>query len=452
MVKHPAKLSLTLILLGLMAQPLMAQQSQSEPEADAKPSETLLPLEDLRTFTEIFDRIKKAYVEEVDDHTLFENAVRGMLSGLDPHSTYLEADAFDDLQSNTRGEFGGLGIEVEMNNGFVRVVAPIDDTPAIRAGIKAQDLIVKIDDKPVKGMTLQEAVEIMRGEPGTDIVLTIIREGESAPLEITVTRDIIKVTSVKHRWLEPGFGYIRITQFQTQTGQDLVKALEEFQQDETSLRGLVLDLRNNPGGVLTAAVEVSDAFLTEGLIVYTQGRIPAAETRYSASGNDPSQGVPLVVLINTGSASASEIVAGALQDHHRAVIIGTESFGKGSVQTVLPIDDNTAIKLTTALYFTPNGRSIQAQGIKPDIVVERAQYTALRDQPFTTEADLNNHLGNGNGGADNGTQQREENYVNQAELVSRDNQLYEALNLLKGIHVFGMGKAPKTNIASRDKK
>jgi len=413
----------------------MFGQSYAQEDESAEPAvddSARLPLNELRTFTEIFERIKKAYVEPIDDKELLENAIRGMLDGLDPHSTYLEQDAFDDLQINTRGEFGGLGIDIEMEDGFVKVITPIDDTPAIRAGIQSQDLIIKIGNKAVKGMSMQEAVEKLRGDPGTEVVLTIVRDGETVPMEISVIRDVIKVDSVKSRSLEEGYGYLRITQFQVKTGSDLVKAIEALHEENQPLKGLVLDLRNNPGGVLSAAVEVSDAFLTEGLIVYTQGRISSSEFRYNATAGDPSEGVPIVVLINGGSASASEIVAGALQDHHRGVILGTDSFGKGSVQTILPLNNERALKLTTARYFTPNGRSIQAEGISPDLIIENARLTTVSESPFRVkEANLQGHLTNGQGEED----KQEQGSPSQVDLAKSDFQLYEALNLLKGIDI-----------------
>lgn len=429
------KALLNFILLISLSTPIFADDA---PTIDEKTiPDTLLPLKDLRTFTEIFDRIRNAYVEPVDDQTLFENAIRGMLEGLDPHSVYLEKDAFNNLQISTKGEFGGLGIEVEMEDGFVRIVTPIDDTPAIKAGIQPQDLIIRIDETPVKGLSLQEAVKLMRGKPGTEITLTIVREGEGKPLVITMARDIIKVASVKSRILESGFGYIRITQFQVGTGNDVVKAISEFRDEPTPLKGIVLDLRNNPGGVLNAAVDVSDAFLSKGLIVYTKGRLPDSEFRYNATEKDPSQNIPLVVLINGGSASASEIVAGALQDHQRAVVMGTESFGKGSVQTVLPLNNERALKLTTAMYYTPSGRSIQAEGIAPDIRIDNARLTAVKRQPLRfKEADLKGHLSNVNG---KGRTQKEKSVKSETAaeqtLAESDFQLYEALNLLKGIHI-----------------
>lgn len=396
--------------------------------------EKQLPLDDLRKFTEVFSRIKDAYVEEVSDQQLLESAIKGMLSDLDPHSTYLAPKDYEELEESTSGEFGGLGIEVGMENGFVKVIAPIDDTPAQKAGVQAGDLIIKLDEKPVKGMSLEEAVNLMRGKPGTVLTLTIMREGESAPIEIDVTRDIIKVTSVKSRMLDNGYGYVRITQFQADTGgqfKDTLKKLEsEYGAD---LDGLVIDLRNNPGGVLQAAVETADALLDGGLIVYTEGRIQSSRLRFSAKSGDVMAGTPIVVLINGGSASASEILAGALQDHERAVIMGTQSFGKGSVQTVIPLDETHAIKMTTARYYTPDGRSIQATGIKPDIVVRPAELTELEGGPFFTEADLSGHLEGQNEGQE--PDGPDEQAPDSASMVERDYQLRSALNLLKGMHI-----------------
>ncbi|PCH85283.1 MAG: peptidase S41 [Piscirickettsiaceae bacterium] len=389
-----------------------------------------LPLEELRAFSEIFGQIKSSYVEEVSDHDLLENAIKGMLSGLDPHSTYLDKKAFTSLQEGTRGEFGGLGIEVGMEDGFVKIIAPIDDTPAYKAGVKAGDLVIRLDEKPVKGMSLADAVKIMRGKPGTDIILTIIRDGEDRPLKITITRDIIKVVSVKNRLLEPGFGYVRIASFQSRTGSNLREAISSLKKENGSepLKGLVLDLRNNPGGLLNAAVSVSDAFLTSGLIVYTQGRIENSRMTFKANPDDLLKGAPIVVLVNGGSASASEIVAGALQDHKRAVIMGQQSFGKGSVQTVLPSGKHSAIKLTTARYFTPSGRSIQAEGITPDVVLSRVKLEKIEDgyEPIK-EKDLTKHLENPEG--EDVKDKKASNKVN------NDYALNEALNLLKGINI-----------------
>jgi len=402
--------------------------------------EKQLPLDDLRKFTEVFSRIKAAYVEEVSDRQLLESAIKGMLSDLDPHSTYLAPKDYEELEESTSGEFGGLGIEVGMENGFVKVIAPIDDTPAQKAGVQAGDLIIKLDEKPVKGMSLEEAVNLMRGKPGTVLTLTVMREGESAPIEIDVTRDIIKVTSVKSRMLDNGYGYVRITQFQADTGGQFKDTLNKLETEHGGdLDGLVIDLRNNPGGVLQAAVETADALLDGGLIVYTEGRIQSSRLRFSAEPGDIMAGTPIVVLINGGSASASEILAGALQDHERAVIMGTKSFGKGSVQTVIPLDETHAIKMTTARYYTPDGRSIQATGIKPDIVVRPAELTELDGQPFFTEADLSGHLEGQNEDKGKARERERDRSGEQApdtvSMVERDYQLRSALNLLKGMNI-----------------
>ncbi len=392
-----------------------------------------IPFEELQAFTEVFSRIKSDYVEGVDDKSLIEDAIRGMLNGLDPHSSYLNTSEFSDLKIGTTGQFGGLGIEVGMENGFVKVISPIDDTPAARAGVQASDLIIMLDDKQVKGMTLSDAVKIMRGKPNTDIKLTIVREGESKPLEITITREIIRVKSVKNRMLEPGYGYVRITNFQSRTTTDLLKAISDLQKENT-LRGMILDLRNNPGGVLNGAVGVSDAFIDNGMIVYTEGRIEDSSHKYLATPGDSLNGAPLVVLINGGSASASEIVAGAMQDHKRAIIMGTKSFGKGSVQTIQELRNGSAVKLTTARYFTPNGRSIQAKGIVPDIKLSTLKIPAsdAKGRFSLSEKDLDGRLSNPNGespesdGKDNSGSEK---------LAETDFQLYQALNLLKGLHI-----------------
>jgi carboxyl-terminal processing protease len=393
-----------------------------------------LPLDDLRTFSEVFGKVKEDYVEDVEDKKLLEGAIRGMLSGLDPHSAYLNPEEFKELQVGTTGQFGGLGIEVSMEDGFVKVVAPIDDTPAQRAGMKAGDLIIRLDDTPVKGMSLNDAVKLMRGKPGTDIVLTVVRKGEDGPLTIKITRDIIKVKSVKSRSLEKGFGYLRITSFQTKTGEQMRKAVSQLKKENGGeLNGVVLDLRNNPGGVLGAAVAVSDAFLRKGLIVYTEGRADDAELKYSATPDDILNGAPIVVLVNEGSASASEIVAGALQDHKRAVIMGNQSFGKGSVQTIFPMSNQSAVKITTARYYTPAGRSIQAEGIVPDIKVDPLRVEKVeRNGIFVKESDLSGHLENGNGKK---PKKGEEQSDEEESLASRDYTLNEALNLLKGLTI-----------------
>ncbi|MGM3386674.1 S41 family peptidase [Stutzerimonas stutzeri] len=433
---QPSTLALA-VMLGLhgsaWAQEPPADTEPTSIEAQDPARKAPLPLDELRTFVEVLDRIKAAYVEPVDDKTLLENAIKGMLSNLDPHSAYLEPEAFADLQESTSGEFGGLGIEVGIEDGFIKVVSPIDDTPASKAGIEAGDLIVKIDGKPTKGMSMMDAVNLMRGKPGTDISLSLVREG-GKPFDVKLTRAVIKVNSVKSQMLEPGYGYLRVTQFQMNTGEEVGKALAALRKNNgNKLNGLVLDLRNNPGGVLQAAVEVSDHFLTKGLIVYTKGRIANSELRFNADPADASEGVPLVVLINGGSASASEIVAGALQDQKRGVVMGTDSFGKGSVQTVLPLNNDRALKLTTALYFTPNGRSIQAQGIEPDIEVARAKLTREQAAEGIREADLAGHLGNGNGGPDRPSSTQ---IVSDSDRPQDDDfQLGQALNLLKGLNL-----------------
>ncbi len=394
-----------------------------------------LPYEELRAFTEIFGRIKNDYVETISDKKLLEDAIRGMLVGLDPHSNYLDDAAYKELMEGTTGEFGGLGIEVTMENGFVKIVSPIDDTPAQKAGVKAGDLVIKLDEKPVKGMNLGDAVKIMRGKPGDDITLTIIREGADAPLSITITRAIIKVKSVKSRLLEQDYGYLRVSSFQSRTGASLFDAVTKLHADNKKpLKGLVLDLRNNPGGVLQAAVQVSDAFLESGKIVYTEGRIKNSSMNFNAEAGDVMHDAPIVVLINAGSASASEIVAGALQDHKRAIIMGEKSFGKGSVQTILPTSNGAAIKLTTARYFTPSGRSIQAEGIEPDIKLQRIKLESLAKSKFEPikEADLSRHLENNETETKPATSK---DPIEKDQDNLTDYALHEALNLLKGISI-----------------
>ncbi len=406
-----------------------------------KQNTAALPLEDLRTFTDVYARIKQDYVTEVNDSELLENAIRGMLAGLDPHSSYLDEEQFRELQIGTSGEFGGLGIEVGMENGFVKVIAPIDDTPAERSGVKAGDLIIKLDEKSVKGLTLEEAVKLMRGKKGSAINLTVVREGEDAPLVIEIIRDVIRVRSVRSRILEPGFGYVRISNFQSKTTRGLLDAIDSLKKkNDAQLQGLVLDLRNNPGGVLTGAVGVSDVFLNDNkLIVYTEGRVEDSELKYTASTGDTLKGAPLVVLINQGSASASEIVAGAMQDHHRATILGTTSFGKGSVQTILPLKENAALKLTTARYYTPDGRSIQSQGIVPDILLmEEGSDKEEGKNLFTgiKEADLSGHLENENNDQVKAREPKSVITIPKAtEEDTTDYALDEALKLLKDMAV-----------------
>ena len=464
------KKNIFILSLGIMLGVFMgicgsvfAEKDEAPVAASTTTSAESIPYEELRTFTEIFGRIKKDYVEPVSDKKLLEDAVKGMLSGLDPHSAYLDPEEYQELKEGTSGQFGGLGIEVTMENGFIKVVSPIDDTPAQKAGIKAGDLIIKLDDKPVKGMTLTEAVKHMRGKPGSKILLFVVREGVSSPLKITITRDIIKVKSVKSRMLEKDYGYIRVSSFQSGTGDALKEALASLKKENKgNLKGLVLDLRNNPGGVLNAAVEVSDAFLRSGLIVYTEGRIANSQMRFSAAPDDLIDDAPIVVLINAGSASASEIVAGALQDQKRAIIMGEKSFGKGSVQTILPTNNGSAVKLTTARYFTPSGRSIQAKGIEPDVALANVKLESLdKDKAGfkpVKEADLSRHLekiktpGDDKKEPVDQEQPVEETPSEDLDSIdenksekkegsdknvdnTKDYPLYEALNLLKGISI-----------------
>lgn len=458
-------------LAGLLAGAALTVNLSAIADKDAA---TSLPIEELRAFTDVFARIKNDYVEPVDDKKLITGAINGMLNGLDPHSSYLDVEGFKDLQVGTQGEFGGLGIEVGMEDGFVRVVSPIEDTPAFNAGVKPGDLIVKLDDTPVKGMSLNDAVKRMRGKPGSKIKLTISRKGVDKPVFVTITRAIIKIRSVKSKLLENGYGYVRVTQFQEHTGELLAEALTGLYKDNKApLKGLILDLRNDPGGLLNGAVAVTAAFVKpDSLVVYTEGRSEDAKMRLTASREnylrpmqidylknlpDGVRQVPMVVLVNSGSASASEIVAGALQDHKRAVVMGTRTFGKGSVQTILPIGNGTAIKLTTARYFTPNGRSIQAKGIEPDIIVEDPNMPSDDEGLGIREADLDKHLSNPNGAETAPivvimpgespkvvptTKPGKEKDIKPltlepGEIVSKnDFQVNQALNLLKGLQIF----------------
>lgn len=412
------------------------QQTAAVEESDAGSVATeALPLDELRTFTEVFAKVKNDYVEGVDDRKLLESAIRGMLAGLDPHSAYLDKDAFTELQEGTSGEFGGLGIEVGIEDGFVKVIAPIDDTPAYRAGIKPGDLIIRLDDTPVKGMSLNDAVNKMRGKPGSKLHLTIIRSGAEKPVELVVVRDVIKVKSVRSKLLEPGFGYLRVTHFQTHTPDDFRDALNKLTDNNRKpLKGLVLDLRNNPGGILSAAVAISDDFLDQGLIVYTEGRVNDSKLKFNAKPDDLINKAPMVVLVNEGSASASEIVAGALQDHKRAIIMGQQTFGKGSVQTILPMPNQSALKLTTARYYTPSGRSIQASGITPDILIDKLKVENVDDSgTIIKEADLSGHLENDVTDTDAVNNNAADEKKKIDALSATDYELYEALNVLKGL-------------------
>jgi carboxyl-terminal processing protease len=449
---------ISLVLFGVLAGVLLSLNFSAV--AQREEARYPLPVDELRAFAEVFGAIKTGYVEPVEDKKLINEAINGMLTGLDPHSAYLDQDAFKELQVGTQGEFGGLGIEVGMEDGFVKVVSPIEDTPAFHAGLKPGDLIIKLDDTPVKGMTLSDAVKRMRGKPKTPIRLTIVRKGEAQPFEVTVVRDIIRVQSVKSKAIEPGYGYLRISQFQEHTGEHMVRHLNQLYKDG-QLKGLVLDLRNDPGGLLNGAVGVSAAFLPrDAIVVTTDGRTEDAKRKYTATPVDYLRGrgedylknlpagvkdVPMVVLVNGGSASASEIVAGALQDYKRATVMGTQSFGKGSVQTIMPLKNSTAIKLTTARYYTPNGRSIQAKGITPDIMVEEPGAPSDRIR----EADLIKHLEGAEESEQGKSQDSPADTKSGAEGASTkpalakpielggpdDFQLKQALNQLKGLPV-----------------
>ncbi|MDD2741056.1 MAG: S41 family peptidase [Rhodocyclaceae bacterium] len=458
--------TISLVIGGFIAGAMISLGVPALADKEVKPG---LPIDELRTFAEVYSAIKQGYVEPVEDKKMITNAISGMLANLDPHSAYLDADAFKDLQVGTQGEFGGLGIEVGMEDGLVKVVSPIEDTPAYRAGVKSGDLIFKLDDTPVKGLSLNDAVKKMRGKPKTPIKLSILRKGESKPLEITLMREVIKVQSVKSKLVEPGYGWVRVTQFQDKTVAELAKQVTNLYKDG-NLRGLVLDLRNDPGGLLNGAIGVSAAFLPPDVkVVSTDGRTADAKAEFLARPRDYLRGttedplltmpidvkkVPMVVLVNAGSASASEIVAGALQDHKRAVIMGTQTFGKGSVQSVLPLPGNSAIKLTTARYYTPDGRSIQAKGIVPDIIVEESPNGNGSAQPRLREADLERHLSNDREKEapketpkevnkqskpttkDKGKDEGDEDAPTRLEYASKtDHQFQQALNLLKGMQI-----------------
>ncbi len=418
------------ICLGLALSFALTVPAEDAIKDDQAAPKARLPLEELRIFAEAFDRISKAYVEEVDDKTLLDNAIRGLLDQLDPHSAFLDAAAFEDLQESTTGNYGGLGIEIGTDAGVIKVVSPIDDTPAAKAGILSGDLIIEIGGQSIRSIGVNEAVAIMRGEPGSTVTLSVVREGEPNPIEVTLTREVINIASVRHRLLEPHFGYVRVAQFQADTGREVSDAIEVLSSN-APLHGLVIDLRNNPGGVLQAAVAMSDLFIKEGVIVYTEGRLENAATTFRATESIVLDGVPLIVLVNEGSASASEIVAGALQDHQRALVMGTRTFGKGSVQTILQLTSDKAIKLTTALYFTPNGRSIQAEGIVPDLWVDRSTVTKLKSNPFRLqERDLPGHLN-----APKSDAEQPDSEPAPAAVVGNDYQLNQALTLLKGLHI-----------------
>ncbi len=424
------------ILSTQVAGPLLAQESANNSTV----------YEQLDLFGDIFERIRQNYVEEVDEAELIEAAINGMLTSLDPHSSYISANDFADMQVQTRGEFGGLGIEVTQEDGFVRVITPMDDTPAMLAGVEAGDFITHVDGEALLGLTLEEAVDLMRGPIGSDIVITLVREGEPDPFDLTITRDRIQLTAVRAR-LEGNTAILRVSTFSDQTFPNLRDGLlgliEEVGGLE-NLNGVILDLRNNPGGLLTQAIRVSDAFLDQGEIVSTRGRDPADGERYNATPGDMIEGLPMVVLINGGSASASEIVAGALQDHRRAVIVGTNSFGKGSVQSVMPLAGDGAMRLTTSLYYTPSGRSIQALGVAPDIIVEQRDPVEVAEegadgQPARTEASLRGAIENSSLTEDELRQLQEERAAAEATAALRneDYQLAYAIDILTGLNALG---------------
>ncbi len=443
---YAAVFSLVAFSGGLFSASVQADPRQLDEEISEQSAG--LPLAELRNFSDIFARIKSDYVEQVSDQELLEHAIRGMLSGLDPHSTYMNKDEYNELKIGTSGEFGGLGIQVGMENGFVKVISPIDDTPAYHAGIQAGDLIIRLDHKPIKDISLNDAVKIMRGKPGSKISLSIMREGEDKPLEFVIERAIIKVESVKTHLLEPGFAYIRLSTFQAKTAVQLREAISKLVEENGGLlNGMILDLRNNPGGVLNAAADVADLFIRKGKLVYTKGRKENSYFEFNASPEDVMNDKPIVVLINAGSASASEIVAGALQDHKRAVIMGEKSFGKGSVQTIQELRNGAAVKFTTARYYTPNGRSIQAEGIAPDIALKDMALTAQADngQIKIKEADLSGHLLNGEK-TDKQKKKKTEEEKQTDEIVSKlrsDYKVHEALNLLKGMHILSATQSTK---------
>lgn len=414
-------------------------------ESDNTQENTRIPMEDVQRFSNALHQIKRYYVKPIDDKELFDNAIEGMLTNLDPHSSYLNEEDFKELKTATNGEFGGLGIEVTMEKGVVKVVTPLIDSPAFKAGLKSGDYIIKLGSKSVQGLSLKKAVKLMRGKPGSSIDLTVLRKGETKPLNFKLIRETIQIKSVKSKLLDSNYGYVQITHFQAMTGEDVKKQIKMLQQESSNnLQGLILDLRNNPGGLLDAAIQVSDAFISndkkgsEEIIVYTEGRLPGSKFTAIAHPGDIMNKAPIIVLINNGSASASEIVAGALKDNKRAIILGTKSFGKGSVQTVLPLDDKGAIKLTTALYYTPTGVSIQAKGIQPDIVVEAVKVPELADNESAfkgfSEASLDNHLDAADAGSNKKlTKNKQE--ANSDNLIHEDYQLYSALTILKGLVV-----------------
>ncbi|MCH9689082.1 MAG: S41 family peptidase [Gammaproteobacteria bacterium] len=434
---------------SLLLQPITSYAIPTPlPEKKADP--VGIPMEDVQRFSNAIAQIKQYYVKPITDKKLFDNAIRGMLAGLDPHSNYLNEEEFSDLQTITSGEFGGLGIEVTMEDGLIKVITPLIDAPAIKAGVKSGDYIVKVDSYAVQGIDLRQAVDLMRGKVGEPVTLTVLRKGEKAPMIFKLVRENIQIKSVANKLLDNKYGYIRLAQFQALTSKDMLNSIDELKRESNGeLKGLILDLRNNPGGLLDSAIQVADAFIDkpaggkEELIVYTEGRLPGSRFTAVANPGDVLKNAPMVVLINNGSASASEIVAGALKDHKRAVIIGKRSFGKGSVQTVLPLDNKSGIKLTTALYYTPSGVSIQAQGIKPDIIIDEISVPKKKQaNPLAnfSEADLHGHLKNGKKGKNSDDAKTiaikshdKQSKIDEKTLLYEDYQLYSALTILKSL-------------------
>jgi carboxyl-terminal processing protease len=411
-----------------------------------------LPIKEVQRFAAAVSQIKNYYVKPVTDQELFDNAISGMMSGLDPHSNYLNSQEYENLNTATKGEFSGIGLEVTLDDGFIKVISAVDDSPAAKSGIKPNDIIVSLDTTPIKGLSLREAVSKMRGARGSHVHLLVLRKGQDKPLKFDIIRDVVLVKSIKFKLFSDNLGYIRIANFQSPTASDMNKAIYNLlEQAGGELKGLILDLRNNPGGLLDAAVQISDSFVdstllgTNKLIIYTKGRAQGANYNAYAHPGDILNGAPIVILINEGTASAAEIVAGALQDHKRAIIVGQKSFGKGSVQTIMPLDEKTAIKLTTALYFTPAGRSIQAEGIKPDILIKDVDlsHSKAKEDEYEgfKEANLTKHLANANEASFKKDKANPGTHQNEANLAYEDYQLYEALNLLKGISTIRPAKA-----------
>ncbi len=431
-------MSLFFRLLLCLPLVLVSLAAQADPQTDSAPStpatvqpvfDNGIPVHALRNFARVLTLIRQNYVSTTDNKTLIKHAIEGMVDSLDPHSAWLTGERLTHLETITNGHFGGLGIRITQQDGHIRIITPLDDTPAGKANIQPGDIILAIDDQPIRGKNLQDVVELLRGSVGSKVQLTLDRSGQDAPIDVTLTRATIELKSVKHHMLAPGYGYLRITQFQDNTAKAVKAALTKLSQHQP-FYGLVLDLRNNPGGVLRAAVQTADYFLNDGLIVYTQGRDAASRVNFSATPGDMLHGLPLVVLVNAGTASAAEIVSGALQDQHRAVIAGQRTFGKGSVQSVVPLDDKHALKLTIARYYTPSGRSIQAEGIQPDINLDAAIVKLQPDNNSLREADLPNHLAN----RQTPTAHPASNQA-MRQLKRNDFTLYQGLSLLKAAHL-----------------